>query len=350
MKAPQDNGFVSVDVTHPCNPGSFSPPEWCTQGLEKHFQANNDYLVPDRTLRFKKTRVCGLDGVVVTAADQLLEETLMQPGLDYIHHPAMMSPYYGPVKRFSGTLGVIASRFSNNPYHWLFDILPRFEMLRVSGISLDRYYVFAETSYQNDSLNALGIAQESLLPAKLRIQWEPDTLIVPLIPGGLETVPPWVPPYLRDAFVKGQERSSNKKLYISRSKGRTRVVKNEVEVRNFLEKQGFETVWLEDYPFREQVRIMASAKVVVAAHGAGLAGMVFCEPGTPIIECFRAEYINTLYFRLARLCGHPYAAVVWDSLKGSSDSIGMDRRFVYEPIHVSIPDLQEALTAVDGRN
>ncbi len=347
QKAPAEHGLLSVKETHPCHPVRFLPPEWCTEGLVKHFESFHAHDTPDRTLLFEGSRVCGLDGIVITKADQLLEETLIQPELDYDRHPAMVSPYYGRVNRFSGALGVVASRFSNNVYHWLFDILPRFEMLKALNGSVDRYYVLADTPYQLGSLDRLGIPQKSILRAKLRVQWEPDVLVVPLIPGGLETVPAWVPHFLRDAFVETAKSRITRKLYISRSRCRTRNVMNEGELRSFLEQRGFLTVWLEDYSFKEQVSLMASAKVVVAPHGAGLAGMVFCRPGTPVIECFRCEYVNTLYFRLARLCGHPYAALVSPGNSPVSIPSGMNRRFVYEPITVSLPEMNEALKVLD---
>jgi hypothetical protein len=69
---------------------------------------------------------------------------------------------------------------------------------------------------------------------------------------------------------------------------------------------------LETMPLREQVALFASARILVAQHGAALANMLWMPPGCAIIE------INPIpagarfrdYFRdLATACGHRYAVI-----------------------------------------
>jgi capsular polysaccharide biosynthesis protein len=48
--------------------------------------------------------------------------------------------------------------------------------------------------------------------------------------------------------------------------------------------KGWETVTLENLPIEEQVRCFSEASHVVSTHGAGLTNLLWCEPGTKVIE------------------------------------------------------------------
>jgi hypothetical protein len=72
---------------------------------------------------------------------------------------------------------------------------------------------------------------------------------------------------------------------------------------------------------REQVLRMARTRVLVGQHGAGLANMVFMNPGGIIIEIqppLPGEVIE-LFKRLARACGHKYVVVSQESVHGPVD-------------------------------
>jgi capsular polysaccharide biosynthesis protein len=54
---------------------------------------------------------------------------------------------------------------------------------------------------------------------------------------------------------------------------------------------GFSTHMLEDLSFDEQITLFSQAEFVVAPHGAGLANLLFCQPGTKVLElCPETEY------------------------------------------------------------
>ncbi len=52
------------------------------------------------------------------------------------------------------------------------------------------------------------------------------------------------------------------------------------------------SVSLEGLPLIEQVRLFSSARLIVAQHGAALANLVFCRPGTRVLEIFPADSWN----------------------------------------------------------
>jgi capsular polysaccharide biosynthesis protein len=72
-------------------------------------------------------------------------------------------------------------------------------------------------------------------------------------------------------------------------------VLNEEALIGMLQQYGFQTVLLSKLSFAEQVALFASAKIIVAAHGAGLANLSFCNEGTHLIEIFSEHYIKPTY-------------------------------------------------------
>ncbi len=51
-----------------------------------------------------------------------------------------------------------------------------------------------------------------------------------------------------------------------------------------LAEHGFEAIFMEDLSLAEQIRLMGETAVLLAPHGAGLTNMMFCAPGTQVVE------------------------------------------------------------------
>src|SRR5205823_4103252 len=78
-----------------------------------------------------------------------------------------------------------------------------------------------------------------------------------------------------------------------------RQVLNEDDVLAVVESAGFEALFLEGRAVREQAALFAGADVVVAPHGAALANLVFCRPGTAVVELMGTNTASTWYARLS---------------------------------------------------
>jgi capsular polysaccharide biosynthesis protein len=119
------------------------------------------------------------------------------------------------------------------------------------------------------------------------------------VPGGGHGIfPRWAIDYLRYEFLEKREvqpRTGFERLYISRASASKRKLINEVEVMHYLHRFGFRSVTLETMPVTEHARLFASAKAVVAPHGAGLTNLMFCQPGTKVIEIFSPNHMHTCY-------------------------------------------------------
>jgi capsular polysaccharide biosynthesis protein len=75
-------------------------------------------------------------------------------------------------------------------------------------------------------------------------------------------------------------------------------VKNERAVLEVLGDCGFRTVTLDGLKVADQAALFRDAEVIVAAHGAGLANLVFCRPGVKLIELFSPAYVNVVFWKL----------------------------------------------------
>jgi capsular polysaccharide biosynthesis protein len=87
-----------------------------------------------------------------------------------------------------------------------------------------------------------------------------------------------------------------------------RRVVNEAAVEAALADLGFEVFDNAAYSVCDQARAFRDAEIVVAPHGAGLANIVYCDPGTPVIELVPEGYDQgvTSYRSLSDLFGLPY--------------------------------------------
>jgi capsular polysaccharide biosynthesis protein len=63
-----------------------------------------------------------------------------------------------------------------------------------------------------------------------------------------------------------------------------RALANAPAIESFLARNDFEFHELEDMPATEQIAMFQDAEFIVAPHGAGLANLLFCAPGTKVLE------------------------------------------------------------------
>ena len=86
--------------------------------------------------------------------------------------------------------------------------------------------------------------------------------------------------------------------------------------------------------FPEQVRTMASAKVIIAAHGAGLSHLISARDGSKLLEINGDRDVRWHYFRLA-------------VIKGIRSVHLISRTMLDGSIAVDVEELCEAITALD---
>ena len=214
-----------------------------------------------------------------------------------------------PAEHIEGNVAFLSARWGGAAYfHWMFDVVTRFHLLQQSGLmdSIDKFAINAcDSAYEKETLNTLGIPLDKILESRHQPHFTADKLIVPSICDGAAGTSKWKCEYLKRMFLNQQPSLNtdySERIYISREKASYRRIINEQDVICCLEKFGFRTVKLETMSVAEQAACLAAAKVVVAPHGAGLTNLVFCNPGTKVIEIFAPIYVPICFWTVSNLC------------------------------------------------
>jgi hypothetical protein len=229
-----------------------------------------------------------------------------------LYHAAMYKIRLPPIRHVVGSVAVVTSVRPNNYFHWMFDILPRFEILRSSHLVPDLYLVNADTPFQKESLRALNIPLDRILSPTMHTHIAADELIVPSLPGPVFGLTPQARScaFLRSAFLpKDRAPAPHRRLYITRADARERRVVNEAEIQRELLGYGFEIVSLTEMPFLQQVKLFSEAAIVVGPHGAGFANAVFCPPGSVLVEFMPPGHQTENFKRVSRFGGLEYRSI-----------------------------------------
>ncbi|RMF22760.1 MAG: DUF563 domain-containing protein, partial [Cyanobacteria bacterium J083] len=212
-----------------------------------------------------------------------------------------------PLTQIPGRVAMMSTLSGHVYYHWMIDLLPRFEILRRSGKDLEQIDWFVVNSqiqpFQAETLQCLGIPPEKILSSDEYPYIQAEEMIIPSFPGHLDWVAAPTIAYLRQLFLLPQSRQLFKpsRIYVTRQGAKYRQIINSQELEALLSYYGFVTICLENYSVKEQASLFAAAEVIVAAHGGALTNTVFCQPETTIIEIFSPNYLRSDYWMISQL-------------------------------------------------
>ena len=215
-----------------------------------------------------------------------------------------------PVHKIDGTVAFLSVRWGASYFHWMYDVLPRIHLIQKSGVDLDNidYFIFEnyQYSYQKQTLDILGIPEHKIIQSSDKPHIQAKTVIIPSPNSSpnYTATSEWICDFLKQKFLPESFKNvtANRRIYMSREKAASRSVVNQDELMQRLELLNFESVILESLTISEQAELMASASVVLAPHGAGLSNIVFCQPGTKVIELFTPTYVQPGYWILSNVC------------------------------------------------
>lgn len=197
-------------------------------------------------------------------------------------------------------------------------------MIRDSSIDFDRVVINRGILYneeyckfQDESLELLGVTKDQLIECNSETHIQANKLIVSSLAGHKGHVPKNVCLSLRKEFLeKGniQKQEGYERIFISREDALHRKLLNEDEVVTTLEKYGFRLIKLSALSFLEKIQLFNSAEVIVSPHGAGLANLTFCNPGTKIIELFPSTYLIPCFYIISSHLDLDYYYVIGDNV------------------------------------
>jgi capsular polysaccharide biosynthesis protein len=122
------------------------------------------------------------------------------------------------------------------------------------------------------------------------------------------------PTIAREAFsllrgVTDAQPVKSRALFISRADARYRPLLNRAELSEALCAIGVETFIPGQHDLAAQAAAFAGSSVIIGEHGAGLANIVFCRPGTIVFELLSEYCVHELFYRTACACDLAYGFI-----------------------------------------
>ena len=196
--------------------------------------------------------------------------------------------------------------------HWLLDTLPRLLLAKQAGEDLHRFdhilLVTAQSSFHQYCLTKLGIAKDKVVTRQLAgTYFKTSSFVTVSDPRKSFVTHPMVYQQVAEFmkstsdFAKISSGDTSSKIYVSRQKAARRQVINEDELVETLAHFGYKKVCLEDLTQPEVIRLFGSAQYIVAPHGAGLANLIFANPGAKVHELF-SGHISCEYWTIFPNC------------------------------------------------
>ncbi len=196
-------------------------------------------------------------------------------------------------------------------------------------------YPLFDTHYEHDFLDLLGIDSSRTIDSRVtRVRANQYVL------GNSGD---WIYPNVADMMLLKKTveaslkpvRTHYNRVYISRA-GRRRVV-NEDELIAMLRDYDFTIIYDEPRSLAEQVSMYKNASFILGPHGASFTNVIWCEPGTHLLELFSPRYVPGFFRYLAQIMDMRYSAYSY----GSENDPG--QQDLEENMYVSVPGLERIL-------
>ena len=197
-------------------------------------------------------------------------------------------------------------------YHWLIDVAPKIcAAQEVYGRDLGGFKLCwpkIKRAYEEQTLALLEVPPAATVDTNKLGGLSAEVCACMPISGWGE------PPHLNIHLLRKRlaarfAEPDGRRLFIIRAG--TRACVNQPEVLDVLTRHGFQAVDFEGMSVAEQVRLTSAAGSVGGFHGAGLSNILWCQPGTTVIDLLPPDYQPKWFANLSeslKLCYHPIAA------------------------------------------
>ena len=263
------------------------------------FTKNMRSHIPETgVIEIPKGQVMDIQGYTFTSNNVFLPDlSYHRNRLESAHLPRQKYP----IEPVTGTCFSLMTNASNNYCHFLLDSLTRLHLFEKAGFSLDEVdWILVHKPMSENAWNIfrqLGIDESKCIWSERQRGIQPDLLIATTHPGLQAHYPRWVVDFMQQR-VQLKPSQPQRRLYIPRKTG-TRKIANEPELYPLLEEYGFELYNLDEEP--NQPQVFHEAAIIVAPHGAALTNLVFCQPGTKVLELMSLGHLRSYFFALCQV-------------------------------------------------
>jgi len=337
------DALLSYKKVHPRTAQTRYPPKSIYEKTHWQFEREDRLNSPETFVAsIPGGRVLG-DGHVITPDNFVLGDLFRHSGPktfpeNPLDNPPFQEKFHPRPMEVDGTVAVLSVPHGRGYYHWMLEVLPRIELLRLAGFDLrdvDRFIVNTYASWQRETLTSLGISGADVIQSLWHPHVKARRLLVPSFPGERFQVPKWVCEFLRRTFLNGSSpaRSGPRRVQISRVQATHRHVENQAAIDAYLQELGFVRVAMEQLAMQEKAALLANAEAILAPHGSGLVNLVFCSPGCKVIELFSPIAIDPLFWRVSCQMGLDYYYVVGqgNTLEEDQHPVGNVANMAIEP-------------------
>lgn len=237
----------------------------------------------------------------------------------------------------------------HNYYHWLVEgLLPLDILTQALGVDTTLKIALPKSVDINalvdhrESLRAIGFAGYDIVEVAADLIRVREAVWV-----DSDNVMNMPASYLRDfrqrvaALYAGPKHSrGRRRLFVAR-KGPSRKVHNLEQVQDVLSRYDFETVYLEGMSTADQITLFQSAEFIIGPHGAGLSNLLFCEPGTKVIEFMPSVEMRTFFWLISTKL---------DLVHGMQFCATVEAQDFQSSITVDIGKLQTLIRKVDAHS
>lgn len=285
---------------------------------------------PDRipstaVLEVPNGRVAGHDGWAIARGNVLIgDATFIAESARYREFERL-----GPAateRRLPGATLTLASAFSSANYgHALLDSIGRLAIVERAGIDLSTIDHVIVPGFRAPTidriLRTVGIPERKIVRLGPREHVIAERLLVTSFPGLASSYPTWLAPWFRKTLEATPAPSH--RLFVGRAGGH-RNLANPSDLASVLAAHAF--VNYDPTAPGSGAEDFAAAKAIAGPHGAALSDIVFCEPGTPVVEILPSGHRFAYFATLAAASGLDYVAV-----RGASLSSERNADFTVDP-------------------
>lgn len=285
---------------------------------------------------------------VVDNQRRLLSDVSVEWGQPSELNWTMRSVWMPPARFLKGRTLILASTGGESYYHWMMDVLPRVGLAEKNGFELESFDHFVVNEiikpFQRETLQALGIPLEKCrVFGKRKNAYLCEEAVLPSLPGPMGVPSAESVKFLRSSFPADPEKGVEL-LFVGRGNEGHRLLLEAKKIWTGLQRLGFTQIEPEKMSVAEQARAFRSARVVVGAHGAALANLAFCRPGTQVIELFSPLYVNPCYRSLCLAAGLLHGGVIGN---GRDWNLVLSLEQASKPITASWELVKEALKVLE---
>lgn len=279
-------------------------------------------------------RVCGPDGMVLAPDGRLLAELNDNCGVPTRNPIFRRRRFSRHPLRLDGNGLSLVQPLSGNYFHWLTESLAMLARIDPFIAGMD-HVIVPETlpDQQRESLLLAGIPADRLVPLPPAGMIHCERLYALTFRSGWllgQQEVRWLQSKLLGQTSLRQEApiADARRIYISRGDAASRRVLNEPALMELLDGYGFQRVRCSDLSCRQQAETFHGAEMIVGLHGAALTNVVFCRPGTRVLEIFPPRWSPLCFFGLSQLVGCRYSFMTATSSGRTAEQVEQERRHV----------------------